>query len=146
MANIVRLVGEHIPEVAEIEGLSFSDPWSEDALKLLIQPNCVAFVALVDGRVAAYGGMMFVLDEGNVINIATHPDYRRRGLAKAILSELYASARELSLSVMFLEVREKNLAARELYRLDGWEPIGIRANFYSHPLDNAVVMKKEVLI
>lgn len=142
MAKIVRACREHLSEIALIESLCFSDPWSEKALELLLNESCVAFVALIDGRVAAYGGMMIVLDEGQVINIATHPDYRRQGLARDIMNALSHSACELGLGVMFLEVREQNLPVRALYRSDGWAEVGVRKNFYSHPVDNAVIMQK----
>lgn len=142
MAEVVRACREHLAEIVLIESLCFSDPWSEKALELLLSDSCVAFVALDGGRVAAYGGMMHVLDEGQVINIATHPDCRRRGLAREILNALYGSARELGLREMFLEVREQNEPARALYRSDGWVELGVRKNFYSHPVDNAVIMQK----
>ena len=99
MAKIVRACREHLSEISLIESLCFSDPWSEKALELLLNESCVAFVALIDGRVAAYGGMMIVLDEGQVINIATHPDYRRQGLARDIMNALSHSACELGLGV-----------------------------------------------
>lgn len=145
MALIVRLEREHIPEVAQIERSCFPDPWSEEALELLLEDRCAGLVATVDGRVAAYGGMMIVLDEAHVLNIATHPDFRRQGLARAVIEALEALAAERGASYLYLEVREKNSAARALYNSVGWRAVGLRKNFYSHPIDNAVIMMKEAL-
>ena len=142
MTEIVRLRKEFIPEIALIEKHCFSDPWSEEGLEKLLEDNCVCLVALVDGVVAGYVGMYFVLDEGNIINVATHPSYRRRGLAKALLEKLDEISFELGLLDLYLEVRLSNESAKALYTSEGWEVIGTRKNFYSHPIEDAVLMKK----
>ena len=78
------LGSEHIPDVAEIERLCFSEPWSEKSLVILTDENNFGVVATLDGQTVAYGGMTCVLDEGAVTNIATHPDHRRQGLGRRI--------------------------------------------------------------
>ena len=145
MTEIVRLKKEFIPEIAQIEKLCFSDPWSEEGLEKLLEDGYVCLLALVDGVVAGYVGMYFVLDEGNIINVATHPSYRRRGLAKALLKKLDEASLELDLRELYLEVRLGNESAKALYASNGWEVIGTRKNFYSHPTEDAVLMKKELL-
>ena len=142
MTEIVRLGREHISSVAQIEKLCFSDPWSESALETLLDGDHVCLVALVDGVVAGYVGMYFVLDEGNVINVAVHPLYRRQGLARTLLRELLTISVDLGLAVLFLEVRESNESARALYVSEGWEYLGKRKNYYSHPIEDAVLMIK----
>ena len=145
MLEIKRFQKEHIPDVAQIEKLCFSEPWSENAFSLLLGEGAFGMVAVLDGKVVAYGGMLCVLDEGQITNIATHPDHRRKGLGKMIVEALEKEAKARGLANLFLEVREHNLAARELYLLCGWEDIGLRKNFYSKPVENAVLMKKEIL-
>ena len=145
MTEIVRLKKEFIPEIAQIEKLCFSDPWSEEGLEKLLEDGYVCLLALVDGVVAGYVGMYFVLDEGNIINVATHPSYRRRGLAKALLKKLDEASLELDLRELYLEVRLGNESAKALYASNGWYVIGTRKNFYSHPTEDAVLMKKELL-
>lgn len=145
MIEFKRFEREHIAEVAEIESLCFSAPWSESALELLLGEKGFGVVALVDGRVAAYGGMITVLDEGQITNIATHPDFRRQGLARGIMRELDRYSSVAGICFLSLEVREKNVAARALYSSCGWREVGIRKNFYSRPVDNAVVMTKDFL-
>ena len=145
MTEIRRLAREDIPSVAEIERLCFDEPWSERSLELLLDEKNAGFVALIDGTVVAYGGIITVLDEGQITNIATHPDYRRLGLARQIMNAIDTFSAERDLVFLSLEVREQNFAARSLYGSCGWHEAGIRKNFYSKPRDNAVIMTKEFL-
>lgn len=142
MIEIKRLSAEHIAEVACIEELCFSIPWSEKSLEMLLKSGNVGIVILCDGKVVAYGGMLTVLDEGQITNIATHPEYRRKGFARMIMHEIDRYAEENDIAFLSLEVREKNLAAISLYSSCGWNMSGVRKNFYVAPLDNAIVMTK----
>ena len=142
MIEVRRIEREDIPALAEIERLCFESPWSEESLELLLQGRNVGLVALCDGCVAAYGGLICVLDEGQISNIATHPEYRRRGLARAIMEEIDRYSLENGIVYLSLEVRESNSPARLLYASCGWSDAGIRKGFYSKPKENAVVMTK----
>lgn len=129
-------------EVAEIEALCFSQPWSENSLRMLTRESAVACVALEDGHVVAYGGMMTVLDEGQVTNIATHPRFRRRGYARAVTEALSDIGRQKGLDSIYLEVRRSNEGAIALYKSCGYLSIGERRGFYSNPTEDAILMKK----
>ena len=142
--SIVRLSADHLADVAELERLCFAEPWSESSLELLLGERGVGFAAFVDGRLAAYGGMMTVLDEGQITNIATHPDFRRMGLGRRIMNALDEYGREKGIAFLSLEVRESNSAARGLYISCGWQEEGVRKNFYRLPVENAVVMTKKL--
>ena len=88
--DIVTLTESHIPEAAEIERLCFSEPWSEDTLLYMCTAPITHAVAVIErysGRLAAYGGCEYVLDEANIVNVATHPDFRRRGCAEALIGK-----------------------------------------------------------
>ncbi len=135
---------EHLSAVAEIEQISFSDPWSVESLELMLGEQAMGLVALEDGRLLGYVGMMCVLDEGQIINVATHPDSRRRGVGRALMSAIEQSAKERGIVFLSLEVRESNFAARSLYSLLGLEECGIRKNFYSKPTENACIMTKSI--
>ena len=138
--EILPLAEEHLDGVAEIERLCFSEPWSRNALTLLLGEGGFGVVALLDGQVAAYGGMTFVLDEGSVTNIATHPDFRRKGLGRAVTAKMLEEAFSRGLETVFLEVRESNVAARALYEGLCFETCGIRKNFYRKPTESALQM------
>ena len=140
MTEIKLLQPEHIKDIHIIEKLCFSEPWSEKSLLLLCEENNFGVVAIVDGVVAAYGGMTCVLDEGGITNIATHPDFRRRGLASAVLSKMLCEAEKRGIENIFLEVRLSNEAARCLYLSKGFSELGVRKGFYRHPVEDALQM------
>ena len=144
MITIEKMSREHLSEVASIEEMSFSLPWSLESLELMLTEQASALVALEDGRVLGYVGMMCVLDEGQIINVAVHPDARRRGVGRTLMQAAQAYAKERGIVFLSLEVRESNIAARSLYSSLGWEEQGIRKGFYSHPVENACVMTKSI--
>jgi ribosomal-protein-alanine N-acetyltransferase len=135
---------EHLSEVAAIEEMSFSVPWSAESLELMLTDQASALVALEDGKVIGYVGMMCVLDEGQIINVAVHPDARRRGVGRALMQAAETYAKERGIVFLSLEVRESNIAARSMYSSLGWIEQGIRKGFYSHPIENACVMTKSI--
>jgi ribosomal-protein-alanine N-acetyltransferase len=144
MIEIIRMSREHLDAVAEIEQISFSDPWSVESLELMLGEQAMGLVALEDGRLLGYVGMMCVLDEGQIVNVATHPDSRRRGVGRALMSAIEQLAKDRGIVFLSLEVRESNIAARSLYSSLGWVECGIRKNFYSKPTENACVMTKSI--
>lgn len=132
-------------DCAFIEKNCFSVPWSESELeKVASNDSAIYFVAEEDGRAIGYGGLFFVLDEGSINNIAVLPEYRRRGIASSILVALTEESKEKALTALFLEVRESNLGARELYASFGFVEVGRRRGFYSHPAEDALTMKKSL--
>jgi ribosomal-protein-alanine N-acetyltransferase len=138
---------EHIPEAAEIESLCFSEPWSESALSYMCTSQNTRAVAVIDkecGRLAAYGGAQYILDEANIVNIATHPDYRRRGCATAVMHALEAFFKENGIEYVYLEVRKSNASAQALYTKEGYAPCGIIKNDYRFPAEDAVEMFKKL--
>jgi ribosomal-protein-alanine N-acetyltransferase len=144
MIEILRMSREHLCEVAQIENLCFSDPWSVESLELMLGDQATGLVAIEDGKLLGYVGMICVLDEGQIINVATHPDSRRRGVGRALMSAIEQLAKDRGIVFLSLEVRESNIAARSLYSSLGWVECGIRKNFYSKPTENACVMTKSI--
>ena len=134
---------EHIAEAAEIERLCFSEPWSPEALLYMCKsPNTYAVAVMIDGRLAAYGGCEFVPPEANIVNIATHPDFRRRGCASALIDALEEFLSSKGVDSIFLEVRVSNTPARALYERKGFCTVGVRKNYYRFPTEDAEVMLK----
>ena len=83
--EVRRLEEQDLAAVAELERLSFAEPWSERALAYLLGESALGVVCLCEGRVVAYGGMQLVLDEGQITNIAVAPDCRRCGYGLAVM-------------------------------------------------------------
>ena len=136
-----RLTEKTLDGVAELEKLCFSQPWSASSLELLTREGIgVGMVCRCDGIVCAYGGMLVAVDEGQITNIATHPDYRRQGYGKAVVESLIKYARNNRLESVSLEVRESNRAAIELYSSLGFKTEGKRKDFYTKPTEAALVM------
>lgn len=143
-APIVTLSAAHLSKVAEIEALCFSSPWSEASLGMLLTPPNGGFVALVDGSVAGYIGFLGVFDELEITNVATHPDFRRRGAGQALVSTLLRHAKENGFRRVTLEVRASNAPAIALYESLGFTPCGLRKNFYASPREDGIIY--EILI
>ncbi len=123
---------------AELEKICFASPWSEDSLLSAIShPNASFLCAFSDGVFAGYAGMLCVLDEGQICNVAVCPEFRRMGVGAALMKAQTEAARIRGLSFMTLEVRAGNLAAQGLYENNGWEKVGVRKNFYEKPREDA---------
>ena len=136
-----RLTEKALEGVAELESLCFSQPWSKNSLELLTKEGIgVGMVCSKDGKVCAYGGMMVAVDEGQITNIATHPDYRRQGFGRAIVESLIKYGKMNGLDSISLEVRESNKAAIDLYTKLGFKVEGKRKDFYTKPTESALIM------
>lgn len=139
--RIVDVGVEHIPQIEEIERECFSRPWTAEQLKSQMRDAQHEFIATMDGgRVLGYVGLMYVLDEGYISNVAVHPDARRQGIGDALIDALAAKAAELELAFLTLEVRESNAPAIALYAKHGFHPVGKRKNYYDAPKEDAVLM------
>jgi ribosomal-protein-alanine N-acetyltransferase len=95
-----------------------------------------------DGTVLGYAGILVVLDEGYITNIAVEPAYRRQGIARELLQVFERFALGNKLAFLTLEVRASNEAARALYTKEGYEEVGCRKNYYDYPKEDAIVMTK----
>ena len=134
---------ELLPQVQRIEQQCFSLPWTEQMLRMQLQPDSHVFLtAETEGSVVGYIGMLYVLDEGYISNVAVRPDFRRRGVAEALLRALEARARALRLSFLTLEVRAGNAAAVALYEKRGYRVVGRRKNYYEKPTEDAILMTR----
>ena len=136
-----RVTDKVLDGIAELEIACFSQPWSKNSLELLTKEGIgVGMFCSADGKVCAYGGMMCAVDEGQITNIATHPDYRRQGYGRAVLESLIKYAKYNGINSISLEVRESNHAAIALYSGLGFKVEGKRKDFYTKPVENALIM------
>lgn len=142
MVRIVDTRHEHIDDILLIEQQCFSLPWTRDQLMAQLSEYMHIFIAAEDesGRAVGYVGLMYVLDEGYISNVAVSPDRRREGIADMLLTELYARAKAKKLSFLTLEVRESNIPAQCLYKKHGYTEVGRRKGYYSRPKEDAVLM------
>ena len=144
--QLIPMTADHLDQAAEIERLCFSDPWSRRMLSEHLENECATAVVAQgeDGTVLGYAGLLAVLDEGYITNVAVRPEYRRQGVASALLAAFRRYGEERGLAFLTLEVRASNTAARALYRKHGYAETGRRKNYYEHPKEDAIIMTLEV--
>ena len=142
MIRIFDTRPEHLDDILLMEQQCFSVPWTRDQLAAQMSDSMYIFLAAEDesGRAVGYVGLMYVLDEGYISNVAVSPSRRREGIADMLLTELYARAKAKKLSFLTLEVRESNAPAQSLYKKHGYTEVGMRKGYYSLPKEDAVLM------
>ena len=142
MKEILLAKKEHLSLVAILEEKAFSAPWSEKSLEFFLDELNFCVVLLEDGNLASYCTVTTVLDEAQIINVATDSCYKRMGMAEQVLNRVFEECSNRAISSISLEVRESNEGAIALYEKLGFEVLGTRKNFYTEPTENALVMVK----
>ena len=143
--RIVPMAAEHLDEIAALEKVCFSAPWSRNMLAEELDNACSAFLTALDetDRVVGYAGLQVILDEGYITNVAVRPEDRQKGVAAQLLQVFINFAKGTRLSFLTLEVRPSNTAAIVLYGHHGFRTAGRRKNYYELPKEDALIMKLE---
>ncbi|MBO7525782.1 MAG: ribosomal protein S18-alanine N-acetyltransferase [Clostridia bacterium] len=127
-----------------LEEKCFSDPWSEKMLDDCFKAN--NFYGLVceeNGEIVGYCGSVFDFWEAEILLVAVDERYRRRGIAKSLLSEIIDIYDRTGKEAIYLEVRRSNISAQSLYYGLGFEKIAEREKYYQNTED-AFVLKKSL--
>lgn len=141
MITVRTLTKSDIEEVLQIERQCFPVPWSLESFKKEFKNSFARYVvAFIDGQIVGYGGVWLVIDEGHITNIAVREGFRKKGIASEILKSLIKICKNRDITSMTLEVRESNLAARNLYKKHGFMEAGIRPKYYGDNNENALIM------
>ena len=163
--TIRRMREEDIPQVVEIEKIAFSRPWTKSIFKaVLLLPYAAYYVAVEDsetgadavntvltgqesaefvpGKIVGVCGVKKIFEEGDISNVAVHPDYRGRGISRNMLEVLMREACEDGVQAFTLEVRAGNEIAVNLYESLGFCTEGIRPRFYEDPVEDGLIMWK----
>jgi len=143
MSLIVRrMTVDDVPAAHEIDILSFTLPWPERSIRFEVTGNPAArcWVAELDNRLVGMLILWMIVDEAHIATVATHPDYRRQGIAKNLLIATLNSAYEQGAKSALLEVRAGNLAALKMYQAFGFEEVGRRERYYKDNHEDAVLM------
>ena len=141
---ILEMNAAHVSQVAALEKICFADPWSEMSIASELQ-NLWSYwlVALEGDRVIGYVGSQSSIDEADIMNVAVHPDFRRQGIAEALINRLVADLKERDIHALLLEVRVSNTPAITLYEKLGFSQVGRRKNYYHNPKEDALILRKE---
>ena len=141
---ITNMTADHVSQVAELEKLCFSDPWSENSVASELSNKLSYWLVALEGeRVAGYVGSQTVMGETDMMNIAVHPDFRRRGIAEELVNALVDGLKTMDSHCLTLEVRASNAPAIALYEKLGFQQIGLRKNYYRNPREDALILRKE---
>ena len=130
--------------VVALEKLCYADPWPDTAFQALpANPQVFFHVAEGDqGVIVGYVVAWYVLDEGELANLAVAPGSRRRGLGRMLLDAVLVDARRRSTGELYLEVRESNAAARQLYSVNRFVEVGRRKGYYRSPVEDALILRR----
>ncbi len=138
---IRKMHAADVSEVVEIERMSFTTPWSEAAfLGEILKLYSLTKVAVLEGKIIGYTCVEHIMDEGHILNLAVHPDFRRRGIGTKLMEEVLDELKKNGCRYLYLEVRFSNLGARKFYESFGFRVVGIRRDYYTSPIEDAALM------
>ncbi|MGN0307746.1 MAG: ribosomal protein S18-alanine N-acetyltransferase [Lachnospiraceae bacterium] len=141
--RIEPLSKKWVDQVCKLEEEAFSMPWHKESfLEMISRPDACYLVALVGERVAASCGLREILGEGEITNVVTAYEFRRRGIGRKLLERLLKEGERRGILAFTLEVRCSNQAAIGLYKSLGFAEEGIRPGFYEKPREDALIMWK----
>ena len=134
----------HVAQIARLEKICFSDPWSERSIASELDNKLAFWLVATEGEtVAGYIGSQTVMDETDMMNVAVHPDFRRQGIAEALVNGLVKQLKDMGSHCLTLEVRASNVPAISLYEKLGFTEIGRRKNYFRNPREDALILRKE---
>ena len=143
--TIVPMEERHLDDLARLERLCFSRPWSRQALKEeLTNPAACFLVGEEAGEVLGYAGMHCAAGECYVDNVAVFPEARRQGVGRKLVEALLQAAAARGGEFLSLEVRPSNLEALALYRGLGFREVGRRRRFYDDPVEDGLLLTKDL--
>jgi ribosomal-protein-alanine N-acetyltransferase len=148
MKLVVRkMTLDDVAAVVDLDHRSFSLPWPERSFRFELTDNPASrgWVAQMDGEVVGMIVVWLIMDEAHVATLATHPDFRRQGIAKRLLSHALRDLMAEGARSSFLEVRATNLAAQEMYRKFGYRETGRRPRYYRDNDEDAILMTLDSL-
>ena len=132
--------------VLEVEAESFTNPWTREMYAWELQNRAMCHILLVrteECRVAGFCTFWLVLDEIHINNFALRPRFRAQGIGTGLLRQVLAEGRNLGARRATLEVRASNELARRLYERMGFYVAGIRRNYYTNPVEDALVLWRD---
>lgn len=138
-----EMLVEDLDQVMEIENDLISPPWTREGFfTFLLKDENMFFVVEEKGQILGYCSMQTVLDEGDILNVAVTRNRQKEGIGYFLVDSMLMLAAARGIHIVHLEVRESNGSARRLYQRLGFKEDGFRKNYYTEPVENAVLMTK----
>lgn len=143
--HLVPMRRRHLRAVVRIESRVYPRPWSLGLFlsELALRSSRAYTVARVEGLVIGYVGLMLSGEDAHITTIAVDPDWHRHGIGTRLMRHAAGQALDRGARHLTLEVRVSNTVAQELYRRFGFEPAGVRKNYYVETNEDALVMWAE---
>jgi len=151
--HIRRAVRDDLPAILGIERASFSDPWTEesfetalglDRMQVLVAQTPAAERGDGASGLAGYVVALVIGPEAEIADLAVAPDWRRRGVGRALLTHSISELVDAGVRTLYLEVRESNAAARTLYETYGFRSVGRRRGYYRQPVEDALLLRRDI--
>ena len=134
--------------ILAVDAESFVRPWTREMYEAELDNPAVTRIFVIrtpERPVAGYCATWFLLPEVHINNLAVRPELRRRGLATYLLGRVLQQALDAGGERATLEVRRSNHAARRLYEGLGFRVRGVRADYYTEPVEDALILWREPL-
>lgn len=138
-----EMLVDDLDQVMEIETSLFAVPWTKEGFFTYLTRDEAMFLVVEEkGRILAYCGLLMVLDEGDITNVAVRRDRQREGIGHFLMESLVRLAAERGVTTIHLEVRAGNDMALRLYERMGFVRDGLRKGYYTDPVEDAVLMTR----
>jgi ribosomal-protein-alanine N-acetyltransferase len=138
---IREMLVDDLDAVMQIEEALFSVPWTREGFFTMLTMEHNLFLVVEEkGQILGYCGMQWVLDEGDILNVAVCKERQREGIGRFLVDSVKRIAQDLGVETLHLEVRESNHTARRLYERLGFQIDGLRKKYYTDPIEDAVLM------
>ena len=139
-----EMLVDDLDQIMEIETDLFHVPWTREGFFTFLTRDDAMFLVVEEkGRILGYCGLLMVLDEGDILNVAVSRERQKEGIGYFLVDSMLMLAKAQGIHLVHLEVREGNGTARRLYQRLGFVEDGLRKNYYTDPLENAVLMTKK---
>ena len=143
---ITKMTIREVPQVAALEKLCFSDPWSENSVASELEHDYSLWLVALEGEtVVGYIGSQTSYGETDMMNVAVHPGFRRKGIGEQLILALVEELKARECVSLTLEVRSSNTPAIAMYEKLGFTQIGLRKNYYRNPREDALILQKAPL-
>ncbi len=142
---IRNMLEDDIPATMEIEQNSFTTPWSEqDFLNEIYNKDAVSKVAVFEGTIIGYICANYHPHESHIVNLAVHPDFRRRDVATILMNKAIGELKKRGSVFLYLKVRASNTSARRFYEFLGFGVETFRKKYYGNPDEDAMLMMRRI--
>lgn len=145
--TVREMTWDDLEQVVEIENENFSVPWTETGFFTYLMRSDALFLVAEkeeEEQVAGYIGIIMAADEGDITNVSVKKELQSQGIGTMLIQELASRTKEMGVEKIFLEVRESNAVALALYEKQGFERMGVRKNYYTDPVEDAITMCRKL--